>query len=872
MRKYTIFVMIFFMLTTMGAVAVHANDLSIKSLTVRIDGGIYKKSFKYINSEVWFNQMEIDGSSFGSPMIRFRISQNPGKQISYDLMLSSAQTMLNINKNNNNSGGYDSRNGYKLWIRSTENTNLSRVSNDFTRIQIKALKSMCGYFSTEEAVKKNIEAKLEANSNYYENSVSRLVSKRAYREFAYLASKCKKSLDSKIDGYNTIKIYQPPKLCGIETIGVSINTRALISIQNNLKILGFYNGKIDGIFGKGSCKSLADYNSSIGKTVTTKYSKFYINSLKEKAIAKLNSAKISQTSKETESEVAILEAEKKEAAILEISNKEIAKKEAAILEAAKKEEAAILEAAKKEAAEIVEAAKKEAAILEAAKKEAAEILEAAKKEATKLEDTKKEVAEIVETAKEEANATNELSASNILLADNISDEAAISPSTVIVEEKELKENIFQIEKLTELQEIALKADTFLMEYNKDQAGKLMRYKLRLTVKGSEIDTSLVSKSIFGFENSSSIDISMSIGSSQAALDFIIDEENTKINLHFSDEASVNKDFASNIPELILDASEISGAFLVRIIDDGSNNIQSGDFAQILEKLDSKDVALVGAFCSVIQSISVDKNTFIKSVTQNIPDESKDGFSSSPLVSDGVINIINSQATACVGELEKVNNTKASFDIPNLFDFEETGETLLENSSENILEKSRAELKIIEIAEQKRLAKQYAEEKRLAEEQRKKDKQRQLEEKRIADLSKVEKQKQLAKEKKMAERQNLEKLLNSVGVKCTDPATTQFIDSSIQKQFNSIISRAIKSTHKIGWLSKEKFIKSCTVSGTAMLVEFNTGNRLGYDWNNSFTGYKFISKKDWDNWPPATTCYEIKTRKVFESDLWCEVKY
>ena len=44
---------------------------------------------------------------------------------------------------------------------------------------------------------------------------------------------------------------------------------------------------------------------------------------------------------------------------------------------------------------------------------------------------------------------------------------------------------------------------------------------------------------------------------------------------------------------------------------------------------------------------------------------------------------------------------------------------------------------------------------------------------------------------MAERQNLEKLLNSVGVKCTDPATTQFIDSSIQKQFNSIISRAIK---------------------------------------------------------------------------------
>jgi len=287
-----------------------------------------------------------------------------------------------------------------------------------------------------------------------------------------------------------------------------------------------------------------------------------------------------------------------------------------------------------------------------------------------------------------------------------------------------------------------------MEYNKDQVGQLMRYKLRLMAKGSEIDTSLVSKSIFGFENSSSIDISMSIGSSQAALDFIIDEENTKINLHFSDVASVNKDFASNIPELILDASEISGAFLVRIIDDGSNNIQSGDFAQILERLDPKDVALVGAFCSVIQSISVDKNTFIKSVTQNIPDESKDGFSSSPLVSDGVINIINSHAIACVGELEKENNVKASFDIPNLFDFEETGETLLENSSENILEKSRAELKIKEIAEQKRIKeKQRIEEERLAKAAQISEQQRIARVKQELKAAKEQKEKRLAEKEK-----------------------------------------------------------------------------------------------------------------------------
>ena len=571
-------------------------------------------------------------------------------------------------------------------------------------------------------MKKNIINLLETKSRRMDPSVKRIFTVRTNIEFSKLALNCKNAIGRKIIGYETLSKRQAPKLCGVETRGFLLNSRTFKSIQSDLKLLGHYNGKIDGLFGAGSCKSLAAYNSSIGKTVTTYYTNFYINSLRERA--KSVSTVIPQKSKETESE------------------------------------AAILAAAKKEAAEIIEAAKKEAAILEAAKKEAAAIIEAAKKETAIIEAAKKEAAAIVEAAKKEANVTNELSASNILLADNISDEAAISPSTVIVEEKELKENIFQIEKLTELQEIALKADTFLMEYNKDQAGKLMRYKLRLTVKGSEIDTSLVSKSIFGFENSSSIDISMSIGSSQAALDFIIDEENTKINLHFSDDASVNKDFASNIPELILDASEISGAFLVRIIDDGSNNIQSGDFAQILERLDPKDVALVGAFCSVIQSISVDKNTFIKSVTQNIPDESKDGFSSSPLVSDGVINIINSHATACVGELEKINNTKASFDIPNLFDFDKTGEALLENSSENILEKSRAELKIKEIAEQKRLKEeQRVEEERLAKAAQIAEQKRIAEAKKKLKAAKEQKEKQLAEKERKA--QAKKKLFKSI---------------------------------------------------------------------------------------------------------------
>ena len=754
-----------FIVTLFNPTIIYA-ETEIKSISTEVRGGIDKshKSERYLNARVKFNNMMIDGQLFGSPSIRFKISQIPGRKISYALILSSGNSLLNINKNNNKNGGYGNS-GYKYWIRSEQNMTLGSVLNDFSPRQVKALKSMCGFLSNPDNIKKNIINVIETKSRSMDSSVKRLFTARANAEISKILSTCKRVTNRKINGYETISILQTPKICGKKTSGLTLNTKTYKAIQKNLKVLGYYSSDIDGVFGAGSCSAFNNYNSSKNRHALSIFTKFSYDLLQEEADTILLNL-------EEKKKVSALEAEKKEAAILETSKKEIAKKEAAILEAAKKEEAVILEAAKKEAAEIVEAAKKEiaildaaekkaaeiveaakkeAAILEAAKKEAAEIVEAAKKEATKLEDTKKEVSEIVETAKEEANATNELSASNILLADNITDEGSKSLNTSNTEEKELKENIFQIEKLSELQEIALKADTFLMEYNKDQAGKLMRYKLRLTVKGSEIDTSLVSKSIFGFENSSSIDISMSIGSSQAALDFIIDEENTKINLHFSDDASVNKDFASNIPELILDASEISGAFLVRIIDDGSNNIQSGDFAQILERLDSKDVALVGAFCSVIQSISVDKNTFIKSVTQNIPDESKDGFSTSPLVSDGVINIINSHATACVGELEKVNNTKASFDIPNLFDFEETGEALLENSTENILEKSRAELKAKEQknAEGTHLEEEHlAEEKRLAQKIKREKEERLAEEKRLAQKIKREKEDRLAEEKRL----------------------------------------------------------------------------------------------------------------------------
>jgi hypothetical protein len=498
--------------------------------------------------------MKIDGSSFGSPSIRFKISQNPGKQISYALILSSSKTMLNINKNNNGRGGYDPGNGYKLWIKSRENINLNQVSNDFTRIQIKALKSMCGYFSSEEAIKKNIKAKLERSSNSYEKSVSRLVSKRAYREFAYLASRCKKSFDSKLDGYDTIKIYQAPKLCGMKVSPLlDLNKKTYEDMQRSLKVLGFYSSSVDGLFGRGSCNALSDYYAEKNNDLPILFSKLNFKLLIKEADTVLNK------SNEEEKKAVALEEEKKAVALEE------------------------------------------------------------EKKAVALEEEKKKI-------------------------------------------EQKKPKLFN-----------LKIDNLFSEYSEETTENMKKFKLRIITKGSDIDTSVVSKSLFGFENVSSIDLLLNMGDNNAYIDFLIDEKNTKIK--FSHDGS--------------------SAFYMRLKDDSSSNISSGDFEKILEQLDIRDAALLGAYCSKITEVTESSKKFSKFVKQNSATLINDNFLSSPLSKEGVINIINVHAKSCVDKMYDVLKVQSSFLVDTQVKENSKVQDLNKKLTERVLEKSNLEKVLIE---------------------------------------------------------------------------------------------------------------------------------------------------------------------------------
>ena len=216
----------------------------------------------------------------------------------------------------------------------------------------------------------------------------------------------------------------------------------------------------------------------------------------------------------------------------------------------------------------------------------------------------------------------------------------------------------------EPQTFSLNVGSLSVEYIEDQSKDLKEYKVRLKTMGSEIDTSVVSKSLFGFENVSSVDVILNMSNTNAYVDFVIDEENTKVKF------------------------DGSKAFVMRLKDDSSSNVTSGEFGKALGGLDIRDVAMVGAHCSKIQEITKSKDNFVKFIDRNIAISSKDGFSNSPIASDGIVKIINDHATSCVDTLFAVTKVKSAFLIETKIKENVKVQELNESLTKNTLEKSR----------------------------------------------------------------------------------------------------------------------------------------------------------------------------------------
>ena len=317
-------------------------------------------------------------------------------------------------------------------------------------------------------------------------------------------------------------------LCDLKSSGIIFDSASFKSIQKDLKVLGFYKSKIDGQFGKGSCKALKEYLSE--DNITGKAIKF----------------------------------------------------------------------------------------------------------------TKKDRFELQKDARLARYAANKLK-----------EEAPLSKALVK-----------KLEVPKEPQTFSLNVGSLSVEYIEDQTKDLNEYKVRLKTMGSEIDTSVVSKSLFGFENVSSVDVILNMSDTNAYVDFVIDEENTKVKF------------------------DGSKAFVMRLKDDSSSNVTSGEFGKALGGLDIRDVAMVGAHCSKIQEITKNNDNFVKFIDSNIAISNKEDFAKSPMANEGIIKIINDHAASCVDTLFAVTKVKSAFLIETKIKENVKVQVLNESLTKNTLEKSR----------------------------------------------------------------------------------------------------------------------------------------------------------------------------------------
>jgi hypothetical protein len=182
--------------------------------------------------------------------------------------------------------------------------------------------------------------------------------------------------------------------------------------------------------------------------------------------------------------------------------------------------------------------------------------------------------------------------------------------------------------------------------------------LSLVVDGSDLETSLVSKSIFGLSNQVKMDVKFDMAGGSPILDFVVSENDTKINLHFYDNYSESAGFAAGLKELSLGKNpNDQSAFRIRMLDSGKSNIDNGDFRKLLSKMLSKDHAMISALCGHVAGVSTSSEGF-EAQFSNVED--KASFRSSLFSNPQVRSAVNKLATQCVAEVRATGAVEASF--------------------------------------------------------------------------------------------------------------------------------------------------------------------------------------------------------------------
>ena len=200
------------------------------------------------------------------------------------------------------------------------------------------------------------------------------------------------------------------------------------------------------------------------------------------------------------------------------------------------------------------------------------------------------------------------------------------------------------------------ADNATMTARKETDGTTMS----LLMQGSDLETSLMSKSIFGLNNQVQIDVEFDMSKGSPILDFIVSDRDTKINLKPYDLEVTNRVLADSLPELeIGNKADGYSSFSIRMFDNGKSNIDNGDFGKLLAQMQRADHVMISALCGHIAGISTSSERFEAQFSSS---DDKDIFRSSLFSNRQVQDAVNTLATQCVAEIRRTGLVEASFKI------------------------------------------------------------------------------------------------------------------------------------------------------------------------------------------------------------------
>jgi uncharacterized protein YoxC len=663
--------------SSITASLVVAQDLRATNFTVEPFDGRRGSKGNWTGAWIRLQGVTIDGERIGRPSVAFEFSGNYPNQTVRNFGFSSKRTFTDLPRRA--ADRTDENIGYRFWVDIKSGSQKARQKyQTLNKTDQVLMKGICGLMSDDRFVTNVLSQMKNSRPNSYSNYVDEKYNqywgnKRRKKEVLRLANSCNRGIGNfglqkvafELKSMPSVK----PSLCGfgLENVQTSSNLK---SIQRGLAKRNLYNGGIDGKFGKGSCSALTKWarcegvkaeELSNGKLV--KLTKGYPTAREMKCYEKNT-----LTAKGPE----ILDATCNQSKLKVRLNQKVLKNldlysstldgvsGPNYLKAVAGGEKLIgrWADAKKDCLGITERKILEAVVAARKRGSSCEYLPYSTELKTRFKSLKSSgVIDKVSLDHEKASGLNWMinTVSNLetrLSSFNFYSSTQSSIRDCRLDNEELKALKPKPKEPPVSSELS--ADSISMSAVKTTGSATVS----LIVDGSDLETSLVSKSIFGLKNQVKMDIQFGVSGGSPILDFIVSENDTKINLHFYDNYSQSAGFAAGLKGLTLGkTSNDQSAFRIRMLDSGKSNIDTGGFRKLLSKMPSKDNAMISALCGHVAGVSTSSEGF-EAQFSNVED--KESFRSSLFSNPQVRSAVNKLATQCVAEVRATGGLEASF--------------------------------------------------------------------------------------------------------------------------------------------------------------------------------------------------------------------